>query len=296
MALLRGLTLLLALSVLAGCGRNLMFFPMEQWVQNPARLGLSYEDVVLIHEDGLRLHGWWLPAAGEPRGTVYFLHGNAQNISTHIMNVHWLPEAGFNVFLIDYRGYGLSDGEARLPAVLDDVQLGLDWLNASGRLDDKPLVVFGQSLGAAMSTVVMARAENAGAFDCLVLEASFTGYRKIASDIMKQSWLVSPFRLVVLPAMPKDIDPVSHIARIEVPKLILHSKEDEIIPFAHGLEFFEAAAEPKEFQALLGPHIVALRSDDVRRRWLQFAYAQCGVRDPLPVGEFRLQQDTTIKF
>lgn len=296
MALLRGLIVLVALSWLAGCGRNLMFFPMEQWVQNPARLGLAYEDVVLIHGDGLRLHGWWLPAQGDAKGTVYFLHGNAQNVSTHIMSVHWLPEAGFNVFLLDYRGYGLSDGEASMPEVLEDVQLGLDWLRNSGRVGDKPLLVFGQSLGAALSTVVMAREANRELYDCLLIEASFSGYRKIASDIMKQSWLVSPFRVLVLPAMPKGIDPLEHVGEIAAPTLVLHSKEDEVIPFDHGLALFEAATGPKEFQALLGPHIASLRSEEVRRRWLQFAYAQCGVTDNLPVGEFRLQQDTTIKF
>ena len=99
--------------LLQGCS-SLFFYPMEPWVQNPARQGLDYEDVVLIHPDGLRIHGWWLPARGTARGTVYFLHGNAQNISTHLMNVHWLPERGYNVFLLDYRGYGLSEGDPDL--------------------------------------------------------------------------------------------------------------------------------------------------------------------------------------
>ena len=279
MALLHRLILLASLSLLAGCGGTLMFLPMEQWAQNPSRLGLDYEDVVLIHEQGLRLHGWWLPAQGEPRGTVYFLHGNAQNISTHIMNVRWLPPKGFNVFLLDYRGYGLSDGEPRLPEVLDDIQLGLDWLNASGRLNDKPIVVLGQSLGASMSIPVLAREQNRESYDCFVSEAAFTGYRAVASDVMKQSWLTWFLRPFVLPSMPAEIDPLDTIAQLSSPVLIMHSKEDEVIAFRHGQALYDAAVEPKEFQALLGPHIVALSEESVQRRVLQFVYSRCGVVD-----------------
>lgn len=282
MALLPRLTVLAGLLLLAGCGGNLMFLPMEKWAQNPARIGLDYEDVVLIHEQGLRLHGWWLPAEGRARGTVYFLHGNAQNVSTHIMNVRWLPPAGFNVFLLDYRGYGLSDGEPELPEVLEDIQLGLDWLNDSGRLKDKPLIVLGQSLGASMSIPVLAREENAGRYHCLVSEAAFTGYRDIASDVMKRGWITWLLRPLVLPSMPEGIDPLDSIGQLGRPVLVMHSKEDEVISFAHGEALYQAATEPREFQALLGGHIVALSDQSVQNRVLQFIYSRCGAVDVPP--------------
>ena len=135
--------LLLSL-LLVGCSK-LFFYPMSAWVQNPENQGLEYEDIVLIHPRGMRIHGWWLPAANDApaRGTVYFLHGNAQNISTHLVNVQWLPAQGYNVFLLDYRGYGLSEGKPRLPEALDDVQLGLDWLRHAKRTEGAPLVVIG---------------------------------------------------------------------------------------------------------------------------------------------------------
>lgn len=284
------------LLVVSGCGGNLMFLPMKPWVQNPARLDLAYEDIVLIHERGLRLHGWWLPAQGTPRGTVYFLHGNAQNVSTHIMSVRWLPPAGFNVFMIDYRGYGLSDGDASLPEVLEDIQLGLDWLHGSGRLGDKPLVVFGQSLGASMAIPVMAREENHGRYQCLISEAAFTGYKRIASEVMRQHWLTWGFRPLVLPAMPDGIDPVEHIAALSMPVLLLHSKEDEVIPFAHGEGLFAAASEPKEFQPLLGRHIASQQDPSVQQRLLQFVYSRCGAIDPGPAVPLRPGGNGTVRF
>jgi len=270
------------LAALTGCS-GLFFYPAKPWAQNPARQGLAYEDVVLIHPDGLRLHGWWLPARGYSRGTVYFLHGNAENISTHLMNVHWLPERGYNVFLLDYRGYGLSEGDPDLPGALADVQLGLDWLEASGRLDDKPLVLFGQSLGGALGTGVVSREENDGEVDCVMLEASFASYRGIANDVMKRSWLLWPLRWMVLPTLPERArDPERHIAGLAPrPLLVMHSKDDPVIPFAQGERLFAAAEQPKTFQALKGGHGQGTRDPAVRDRMLDFL-AKNGCAAPPP--------------
>lgn len=263
--------------VTAGCS-NLFFWPMKQWVQNPARLGLDYEDIILIAENGQRLHGWWLPAVGEPRGTVYFLHGNAQNASTHIMSVNWLPGRGYNVFILDYRGYGLSEGSPRLPAVLDDVQLGLDWLRHSSRLEDMPLIVLGQSLGASMTVPVLAREENAPAVQCAVLDSPFTGYREIANDAMRRSWLLWPLRPLMLPLLPgDDIDPISHVADLPMPLLFLHSRDDGIVPFKHSEALYQAATAPKSFYPLSGPHNAGFRSEAVQERVLKFLEACAAV-------------------
>lgn len=274
------------LTASVGCS-SLFFYPVEPWAQNPTRIGLAYEDVVLIHPRGERVHGWWLPAAGDavgaPRGTVYFLHGNAQNISTHIASVSWLPEAGFNVFLIDYRGYGFSDGKATLPNALADIQLGLDWLDASSRLRGKPLIVFGQSLGASMSIEVMAEKTNQSKASCAVFDAAFSGYRDIAGDVMQRSWLLWPLRPVVLPFMPaKSMDPVEHIGAVSIPKLLMHSKEDAVIPFAQGQTLYAAATGDKVFQPLLGDHIAAVRESSVQKRLLEYFYNHCAVSRPLP--------------
>ena len=275
MALLFRLNSVLLVLMLSGCS-GLFFYPMKDWVQNPARQGLEYEDVVLIHPDGLRLHGWWLPSAtDEVLGTVYHLHGNAENISTHLMNVAWLPEEGYQVLTIDYRGYGLSEGEPSVHGVREDVQLGLDWLYAANRVEP-PLTVFGQSLGAAVTTHVMGRKSNNGRADCVILEAPFTGYRDITRDVMQESWILWPFSFLVAPLMPSDGRPVDRIAGIAPrPLLIMHSVDDGVIPFAHGKALFEAARPPKTFQRLQGSHIQGTGSEDVQRRLLDFMGSDC---------------------
>ncbi|MBZ2189278.1 alpha/beta hydrolase [Alcanivorax sp. JB21] len=276
MALFLRLTLLLVLTAQLGACTGIFFYPMSDWVQNPARQDLDYEDVILLHPDGLRLHGWWLPAQGEDvRGTVYFLHGNAQNISTHLMNVAWLPAQGYQVFLLDYREYGMSEGKARLPAVFDDIQLGLDWLQASGRVEG-PLIVFGQSLGASMAPNVLAREANQGSYDCVIMEAGFTGFRDIVQEIMRGSWVLWPFSFVVAPTISTDWDARDHIAALAPkPILLLHSHDDQIIPFHHGETLFEAAQEPKTFQALRGGHIISTRDPSVQERLVDFMASDC---------------------
>ncbi|MCH8542559.1 MAG: alpha/beta hydrolase [Alcanivorax sp.] len=271
------LALLLALSTQLGACTGVFFYPMSDWVQNPARQGLDYEDIILIHPDGLRLHGWWLPAkdGGTVRGTVYFLHGNAQNVSTHLMNVAWLPAQGYQVFLLDYREYGMSEGKARLPAVFDDIQLGLDWLQASGRVEG-PLIVFGQSLGASMAPNVLARDANQGSYDCVIMEAGFAGFRDIVREVMRSSWLLWPASFAVAPTISTDWDAREHIAALAPkPVLILHSHDDQIIPFHHGETLFEAAQEPKTFQALRGGHIISTRDPSVQERLVDFMATDC---------------------
>ena len=273
--LLRLSALVLLLLPLGGCS-GLFFYPMSDWVQNPARQDLAYEDIILIHPDGLRLHGWWLPAQTEQvRGTVYHLHGNAQNISTHLMNVAWLPSEGYQVFLLDYRGYGLSEGEPALPDVQEDVQLGLDWLERSNRVEP-PLIVFGQSLGASLTAGVLGRESNQGKGDCVILEAPFTGYRDITRDIMRRSWVLWPFSFIVAPLMPDEGSPEDRVAGISPrPLLVMHSRDDQVIPFEHGRAVFEAAEAPKSFQPLSGGHIQSARSEAVRQRLLQFMGNEC---------------------
>lgn len=269
--------LLLATLLLSGCS-SLFFYPMKPWVQNPARLGLAYQDVVLIEADGTRIDGWWLPAAAPLKGTVYYLHGNAQNISTHIMNVAWLPAAGYQVLLIDYRGFGLSDGKPTLDGAMTDIQTGLDWLKASGRQGKLPLIVYGQSLGASMSTWVLAQKQNVGKADCFIEEAGFADYQGIVNDVMKKSWLLWPLRPLVVPFIDDRYAPVKAVGQLSLPLLAIHSRDDQVVPFAQGQQLFAAAVEPKHFLAISGAHAEGPRNAEVRQQMLHFM-SECGEVD-----------------
>ena len=92
----------------------MLFFPIKQHLLDPKERGVDYQDIYIGTESGQQLHGWLLPEADDLKGTVVFFHGNGENISTHVGAVYWLPQHGYRVILIDYRGYGKSSGQATL--------------------------------------------------------------------------------------------------------------------------------------------------------------------------------------
>jgi hypothetical protein len=229
----------------AGCS-NLLFYPMRQQVLTPDRIGLSYRDVWFHADDGVNLHGWFLPAKGEAKGTVVFLHGNAENISTHIANVGWLPAKGFNVFLFDYRGYGLSDGRPTLEGAHRDAEAAIDAVFGLDDVDGGRVVVFGQSLGGSIAIVALARSPRRAQVRALVVEGAFSGYRRIAREKLADIWITWPFQVPLSYAMDNHFKPTEAISRLSpMPVLIIHGLDDTIVPSEHAKTLFAAAREPK---------------------------------------------------
>jgi alpha-beta hydrolase superfamily lysophospholipase len=119
---------------------------MRQHVFDPASIGFTYRDVDFAAADGTALHGWYFPAEGEPSGSVLFLHGNAENISTHFANVAWLAKSGFAVLVFDYRGYGRSAGSPDLDGLHQDAEAAMEALLRLPETDPDRFAVHRQSL------------------------------------------------------------------------------------------------------------------------------------------------------
>lgn len=256
---------------LSGCA-GLLFYPDRAIRLTPDALGLKYEDVDLTTPDGIRLHGWFLLTQGEPRGTVFFLHGNAQNISTHVYNVAWLPETGYQVFLLDYRGYGQSEGSPGLPEVLTDVATGFQWLLTEPRIAKGNLFLLGQSLGANLGAYFAgATREVRHRLSAIVLDAPFASYREIAREKLAQLPITWPLRAPLSRLMPDDYSPIKNVAELSpLPLLVMCSETDEIVPARHSIALFEAAGEPKSLWLTRGPHIATFVQERNRQRLLSF--------------------------
>jgi fermentation-respiration switch protein FrsA (DUF1100 family) len=262
---------LLCAVVLSGC-TSLLFYPMKPWVRTPSALGIEYEDIELMSADGTKLSAWWLEAEGEVNGTVIFFHGNAENISTHLGSVYWLPERGYQVMLLDYRGYGRSQGKPGIPEIFDDIAAGLEWTLAEPRAAGKPVFMLGQSLGAAMSGYVIAnRPDLRQGLTAVALDAAFASYSDIAKEVASRNWLTWSFQYPAAWAMPNDYDLIDYIGEISpTPVLIIHGTADEIIPFSNGEALFDAAGDPKNFLRYDGPHIQTFRDLELRTLVLGF--------------------------
>jgi fermentation-respiration switch protein FrsA (DUF1100 family) len=259
---MRGLLLLLLLA-LTGC-TQLIFHPYREHLIDPAELGVEVESHYFTTADGLRLHGWLLPAKGEKvAGNILFLHGNAENISTHIGSVWWLPKHGFNVFLFDYRGYGLSQGAPTLDGLMLDFQAALDTFGAIEGVKEQGLVVFGQSLGAAIAISGLARMPQREEIRGLVVEGAMTSFRELGRELLANSWFTWPLQWPLSLAIDDRYRPIDDIAKLKgLPLLIIHSRTDDVIPFHHGEALFKAAAEPKQFWAVQQARHIAAFVDE----------------------------------
>lgn len=257
--------------LLQGCS-SIFFFPMREHVLTPDKIGIEYSDIVLRTPDNLQLHGWLLPPQGTLKGTVYFLHGNAENISTHLQSVYWLPKEGYQVFLIDYRGYGLSEGEPELPAVLNDIKTGFDWLIHQPSTSGKPIFLLGQSLGASMGIYFIATTPDAKShLSAAVLDAPFTAYSDIARHVASRSWITWALQYPASWLMISGHDPIDFIAAIApVPILLIHSNDDKVIPFEHSTRLYSMAIEPKSKINTRGPHTATFNQPYNRRALLHF--------------------------
>jgi fermentation-respiration switch protein FrsA (DUF1100 family) len=265
----RLLLLLFIPMALAGCVERMFFYPDSLRYTQPQAFGLQHEDVFITTADGPRLHGWWLPAKGAALGSVLHLHGNAANVSNHLPLVAWLPAAGFNVLMLDYRGFGRSEGRPTLDGVVDDAAAALRYLRARPGVDGGRLVVLGQSLGGATALRLLAR--DSEGVRLAVIEAAFASYRGIARDAALQSVVLAPLVPIAAPMLPPaKADPVSALASLRVPLLIVHGTADEVIPFSHGEQLAAAAPAGTVFLRVDGArHMESLTRADVQRQVLE---------------------------
>ncbi len=262
-------SLLVFLLGLTGC-TPFFFQPLDHHVYDPETAGLAYEDVTFEAVDGTKLHGWFFPAKGERVGSILFLHGNAENISTHFAGIVWAIDGGFDAFVIDYRGYGLSDGTPSLDGVHLDATAGLDALLTKPGIAPEEIVVFGQSLGGSIALEAIAHHPQKNNLAGLVVEGAFSDYRGIVREKLHEFWLTWAFQWPISLTIDNRYDPkVAAAAIAPLPLLVIHGQQDRVVPPHHGTALFEAAGEPKAiWQPKEAAHISAFNSLSMRRRFL----------------------------
>jgi fermentation-respiration switch protein FrsA (DUF1100 family) len=217
---------------------RLIFQPSPGVDWTPDALGIEAENVFLETEDGVRIHGFFLPSPGASR-SLLFLHGNAGNASHRLPNAAELAALGVDVLLLDYRGYGLSEGRPDEQGVYADARAGLEYLRGTRSFPLERIVVFGRSLGGVVAVDLAADRPLAG----LILESTFTSIADMA-----RAALGIPLGAVIGRRFPAD----EKIPRVRCPILFFHGDRDRIVPFALGRRLFAAAPEPKAFETIAG--------------------------------------------
>ncbi len=232
---------LFLLAAALSCQSSFVYFPEPALVATPASVGLAYESVDLRTEDGVTLHAWWIPSP-EERGVVLFCHGNGGNISYYLQTAEIYRRMRLSSLIFDYRGYGRSGGTPSETGTYRDADAAWNYLAAQRGIDPRRIIIHGRSLGGSIASWLAARHTPA----MLIAESTFTTIRSVA----RQHCSFSP-ALLMLTYRYATID---YIRAVRSPVLVIHSVNDELIPFSEGRALFEAAAEPKEFIELRGSH------------------------------------------
>jgi hypothetical protein len=215
--------------------------PSREVGMTPARIGLEFESVTLSAEDGVKLDGWFLPHAS-PRATLLFFHGNAGNISHRLESLKLLHDLGLSLLIFDYRGYGRSQGKPSEAGIYRDAEAAWRYLTETRRIPPERILLLGRSFGGAVAGYLAAKQPALG----LVLESTFSSAPEMAGELYP--WL--PTRWLT----HFEYNTRARLAHIRMPLMVIHSRQDDIIPFSQGEALYADGLSPKRFLELNGSH------------------------------------------
>lgn len=221
--------------------RKIVFVPSREMSQTPADGGLEYEDLRIATADGSQIHAWFLPAK-KALGVILFCHGNAGNISHRLDTLLIFHRLGYSTLIFDYRGYGQSPGSPSEARVYEDADAAWRYLAEQRGVAASDIVIFGRSLGGPIAAWVAQKHKPRA----LVLESTFAHVADVGARIY---WFL-PVRLLCR----MKFDTLGYASKAGCPILVVHSPDDDVVPYACGRKLFEGLPEPKEFFQLRGDH------------------------------------------
>jgi fermentation-respiration switch protein FrsA (DUF1100 family) len=221
--------------------RRSLFFPTKDFSYTPKEVGLQYENVFIKTKDGLKIKAWFIPANPVAHHTIFFSHGNGGNISHRISKIVILNKLGLNVFIYDYRGYGKSEGKPTEAGIYLDGNAVYDYLTKKKGIPEDSIIAYGESLGAAVAVGLASKAK----LEALILEGAFSSAKDMAGELF-------PFIPSFL--FHSKLDSLTKIKNVIIPKLFIHSSNDEIVPIQLSRKLYNMAPHPKFFTTLGGGH------------------------------------------
>jgi len=228
--------------LLASCQSRLIWFPGKPGDITPRDESLEFEDLTLPTLDGERLHAWFLPSKGEPRGALLLSHGNAGTIENRLDIARFFVESRVSVLLYDYRGYGSSTGSPSEAGTYADARAAWKELVERRGFAPERILLYGESLGGGIAVQLATEVHSAG----LILHDTFSSLDDAAA--FHYPWL--PVRWL----LRTHYDNLAKIGRVGAPLFVIHSPDDEVIPFEQGQRLCAAAVEPKELLVTAGGH------------------------------------------
>jgi pimeloyl-ACP methyl ester carboxylesterase len=223
------------------------YFPVKEWDE----MKLSNYEEILLKKDSVQLSGIFLKTNGVPKATVLYFHGAGGNVTKYYELIKPLAENGYQVLMIDFQGYGKSTGTPTHLNIAEDAQYVFNYLINREDVKNTGIIIYGASMGT-QAAAKIAR-DNQDKISALILDGTISSLMDIAlmycSEKEKQlmQYLVFPY------SAKEDIKYIENI-----PKLFVHSEEDDEVPISQGKIVYENAKEPKTFWTFKGPHLQAM--------------------------------------
>ena len=218
-----------------------LFKPTREVSYTPDELGLDFEEVTLETSDGVLLNSWYVPAEN-CEVTILFCHGNGGNIMHRLDSINIFHNLGLNCFIFDYRGFGKSHGTPTEEGTYLDARAAYDWLVNVKKVSPENIIILGRSLGGSIASHLASNVKARG----LVIESAFTSY----ADIGSKFYPYMPVRWFAR----FNYKTVDYLKNVYCPVMIIHSRNDEVVPFEFGLELYNIANEPNRFIEIFGSH------------------------------------------
>jgi len=236
-----GVFYVILLLVLFVFQKQFVFHPESELHLTPSYAGLEFESVTFETMDEEDIHGWFIPHENA-RATLLYFHGNAGNMSDRVESVKMLHDLKLNIFIIDYRGYGQSTGSPSESGTYRDARAAWKYLTETRNISAEEVVLYGRSLGGAVAIELATRVQPGA----MLIGSTFTSAR----DMARKMFPYVPVGIL----MGISYNSEKRIAHVQIPTLITHSVDDDLIPFELGKRLFDAANEPKRFVELHGGH------------------------------------------
>jgi len=219
-----------------------IFFPSSVIEKTPELFNLPYQEVWIPVKTSVgkveKIHGWWIKANQPNAKVLLYLHGNGINIGANIAHTHRFYQLGFSVLLIDYRGYGRSQGDfPNEMRVYQDAATAWQYLTQQQKIPPQQIFIYGHSLGGAIAIDLAVKQPRAAG---LIVESSFTSIREMIST--RKSFSIFPVDLI----LTQRFESIKKVSQLQMPVLFIHGIADSTVPSYMSQKLYDAAPEPKQ--------------------------------------------------
>jgi uncharacterized protein len=262
---------------LTGCG-GLFYHPTSYLYSDPHTKNLTFTNEYISTSDNHKVHSWFFntPVENKEKSLVLFFHGNAQNLSAHYLNFEWLPKAGHDFIIFDYRGYGITPGNPSAKGLHQDALAMINFAKKTYKQNKdkyKKFILYAQSLGSIVALRALADIEDHQFIDLLVLDSPFDSYLEIAQEKVAANLITIPFYPLTYLLFSDEMAPKKFISSFKIPTLVIHSINDPIVPYKLGRKLYNTLETTKWFWKLESPghtDIFFVEKGKYRKKFLDF--------------------------